>query len=209
MFKARSLMLSCPLALLSTATLSAKHHCLIGNLEKTCLWGTSYSGPGHILCIIAASLAEEMTSPSLVPPHWVPFWSHNYPHYCPVLYVVMMGSKLWKTETSSKVSEHVCNASVHCVVPLVLNQAATFKFEDGVSSYIASSRATPNLEVANTQHGTCVWGRSWSMMHRRWWYIWSYILISMNVKMCPFFFDNSNHVCFFCFAFLCVTMTEL
>lgn len=37
-------------------------------LHMKCLWGAelSYSGPGHVLCINAESLPQEIMSPSLV-----------------------------------------------------------------------------------------------------------------------------------------------
>lgn len=80
--------------------------------------------------------------------------------------------KVVKTEPSGKVSEHVCNKSarVLCVVRLVLNQAATFQFEDGRSVClsifcIASLSAMPKLEVA--QHGTCV-GKKLKHDAQRW-----------------------------------------
>lgn len=104
-------------------TTSTKHHCLIGNDIVKCLLGAEQVILDlTLLCIIAASLCWGDNEPLSCSPHGVPFWNQNYPHFGLIWWEkgnyaeFRESQKLWGTEASGRVSEHVMNLYLLCVV---------------------------------------------------------------------------------------------
>lgn len=96
MFQAQPLMLSCllPLHLLVLLCNCIWKQLPNWTLHMKCLRGTelSYSGPGHVLCINAESLPQEIMSSSLVP--HTEFWFEIRSNLIAVLSCNLLGDKM-------------------------------------------------------------------------------------------------------------------